>query len=462
MKKARLMVVDDDKNTRKLIQDILKATGLYTVAQAASGEACLRKIAESPVDLVMLDMQMPGIDGLETLRRIKAKAPELPVIIMTAHGTVESAVDSMKGGSYDFLTKPFPAERLKVTVHNALEASELQSEVHSLRSAIQSKYDFTNIIGQSGVMQELFGALEKIVKSEVTVLIQGESGTGKELFARAIHQHSPERKNRPFVAVNCTALPESLLESELFGHEKGAFTGAASKRIGKFELADGGTIFLDEIGDMSLSTQAKILRVLQEREFERVGGNALVKVNIRFISATNKNLVEEVAAGRFREDLFYRLSVFPIKLPPLRDRVADIALLAAHFLKRYGDREGKRFEGLTQDAARALTGYHWPGNVRELENVIERAVVISSGRQIILDDLSPYVRSGQLSTKFTPAELDVDQETLPQWIEKLELDILKRTLLEFEGNISQTARKLGIGRATVYRKAKKHNLPISR
>lgn len=462
MNKTRLMVVDDDRNTRRLIQDILKTTGLYTVIQAASGEACLRKMVESPVDLVMLDMQMPGMDGLETLRRIKAMAPELPVIIMTAHGTVEAAVESMKGGSYDFLTKPFPAERLKVTVHNALEASELQSEIVSLRSAIQSKYAFENIIGQSGVMQELFAALEKIVKSEVTVLIQGESGTGKELFARAIHQHSPKRKDQPFVAVNCTALPESLLESELFGHEKGAFTGAASKRIGKFELADNGTIFLDEIGDMSLSTQAKILRVLQEREFERVGGNRLVKVNVRFISATNKNLEEEVAAGRFREDLFYRLSVFPIKLPPLRERAADIIQLATHFLTRYGQREQKTFDGLTPDAARALTGYHWPGNVRELENVIERAVVLASGTQIRLDDLSPHIRSAQLDAKFTPSVLNPEHETLPQWIEKMEIEILHRTLLEFEGNISQTARKLGIGRATVYRKAKKFHLPISR
>ena len=294
------------------------------------------------------------------------------------------------------------------------------------------------------------------------MLIQGESGTGKELFARAIHQRSPSRQNRPFVAVNCTALPEALLESELFGHEKGAFTGAASKRIGKFELADGGTVFLDEIGDMSLATQAKILRVLQEREFERVGGNSLVKVNIRLISATNKNLEQEVQAGRFREDLFYRLSVFPLRLPPLRERKADIPLLADYFLQRYGTREKKALDGITPEALKALMGYHWPGNVRELENAIERAVVLAGENRLVLDDLPLHLRSLALPQDLKDLDLDVSDETLPQWIEKIEVEILRRTLLEFEGNVTQTAKKLGIGRATVYRKAYKHNLPITR
>ncbi len=456
MQKKKIMVVDDDKNTRRLIEDVLNKTLQYSVVQISNGEACLKKLEEEDVDLVLLDLQMPGIDGLETLKLIREKQKQLPVVIMTAHGTIEKAVATMKMGSYDFLTKPFASERLKVTVKNALEASALETEVLTLRSELKERYCFENIVGQSGVMQEVFRAVEKIVDSDVTVLIQGESGTGKELIARAIHNHSSNRKSRPFVAVNCTALPESLLESELFGHEKGAFTGAISRRVGKFEQADGGTVFLDEIGEMSLSTQAKILRVLQEREFERVGGNELVRVNIRLISATNKKLDEEVHKGTFREDLFYRVSVFPIKLPPLRDRKEDIPLLCAHFFRRYGDREKKEITGITPEAIKVLMGYHWPGNVRELENAIERAVVIANTLDITIEDLPPHI------VTIGKDEM-VDQDgTLPQWIEKLEVEVLRKTLLEFEGNITQAARKLGIGRATIYRKAKKHNLLISR
>jgi len=448
------MVVDDDKNTRRLIEDILTKTNQYEIVQASNGESCLRKLDEDGVDLVLIDLQMPGIDGIETMKRIKEKYSYLPVVIMTAHGTIERAVDSMKLGSYDFLTKPFPGDRLKVTVKNALEASALETEVKSLRSELKERYQLENIIGQSGVMQEVFRAVEKVVDSDVTVLIQGESGTGKELIARGIHNHCQARRSKPFVAVNCTALPESLLESELFGHEKGAFTGAASRRIGKFEMADGGTVFLDEIGDMSLSTQSKILRVLQEREFERLGGNSLVKVNSRLISATNKNLEEEVWEGRFREDLFYRISVFPIKLPPLRERKEDIPLLAAYFCKRYSEREKKRINGIQSEALKVLMGYHWPGNIRELENAIERSVVITSSTEVSVEDLPPHVVAIGKEGIAEPAE------TLPQWIEKLEVEVLRKTLLEFEGNVTHAAKKLGIGRATIYRKAKKYNLPI--
>ncbi len=456
MQSKRIMVVDDDKHIRKLIHDNLVRNKDYSVIEATNGEACLRKLDEEEIDLIMLDLQMPGINGMETLRQIKAKLPRLPVIIMTAHGTIEKAVSSMKLGSYDFLTKPFPGERLRVTVKNALEASALESELQSLRSELKDRYAFGNIVGQSGAMQDVFRAVEKIVDSDVTVLIQGESGTGKELFARAIHNKCKARCSKPFVAVNCTALPESLLESELFGHERGAFTGASNRRIGKFEQADGGSVFLDEIGDMSLATQAKILRVLQEREFERVGGNDLVKVNIRLISATNKNLEEEVHRGAFREDLYYRISVFPIRLPALRDRKGDILPLVMHFIDRYAKRENKQVTGVQREALNVLTGYHWPGNVRELENAVERAVVITGSHDIILDDLPPHIvaigREG----------LTDPEETLPRWIEKLEVEVLRKTLLEFEGNVTQTAKKLGIGRATIYRKAKKYHLPITR
>jgi two-component system, NtrC family, response regulator AtoC len=454
--RKRVLVVDDDAHIRQLVDQILKRTKLYDVTAVSNGEACLARLAETQADLVLLDYQMPGIDGMETLQAIRGSHPGLPVVIMTAHGTIERAVDFMKLGAYDFLTKPFPAERLKVTVMNAIQASRLETELQSLRSELHERYHFDSIIGQSGVMQEAFRSASRVVNSEVTVLLSGESGTGKELFARAIHHHSTTRSPGRFVPVNCTALPESLLESELFGHEKGAFTGAASRRIGKFELANGGTIFLDEIGEMSQAIQAKILRVLQEREFERLGGNELVKVDIRLISATNKNLEEEVRKGRFREDLFYRISVFPIHLPPLRERREDIPLLAEFFLKRYTEREGKSIQGFGPETLRVLLGYHWPGNVRELENVVERAVVISHGPWIVLDDLPTHI------VAIGRDMLTAPEGRLPAQIDRIEEEMLRKALLECEGNVSRAAKRLGIGRATIYRKAKKFGLPISK
>ena len=449
-----ILIVDDDKNICKMIEASLRKERKYDIKTALSGEACLKMIREEIPDLVLMDIQMPGIDGIETLNRIKQEDPRIPVVMMTAHGTIERAVKSMKLGAYDFLTKPFARDRLVVTVNNALLNSSLKKEVAELRSELKNKYEFENIIGQSGAMQDVFRALEKVINSNVTVLITGESGTGKELIARAIHYHSKTRANKPFVAVNCSALPESLLESELFGHEKGAFTGASGRRLGKFEQANGGTIFLDEIGLMTPATQSKILRILQEREFERVGGNELIKVDVRVISATNKDLEEEMKKGNFREDLFYRISVFPIKLPPLRERKEDIPLLAAFFLKRYSEQEGKEIEGITPDALDLLMAYNWPGNVRELENAIERAVVLASGPEITAKDLPSAVRS--LGEK----RIFETDNTLASWIEKLEEEALRQALLECEGNISQTAKKLGIGRATIYRKAKKYGLPM--
>ncbi|HNY89916.1 MAG TPA: sigma-54 dependent transcriptional regulator [bacterium] len=452
--KANILIVDDDKNICKMIEASLRKEKRYEIETALSGEACLRLIKENPPDLVLLDIQMPGIDGIETLHRIREENPYIPVIMMTAHGTIERAVSSMKAGAYDFLTKPFARDRLLVTVNNALMNSSLRREVDELRSELKSKYAFANIIGQSGVMQDVFRAVEKVFNSNVTVLIQGESGTGKELIARAIHYHSTMRAGKPFVAVNCSALPESLLESELFGHEKGSFTGAVGRRIGKFEQANGGTIFLDEIGLMTPATQSKLLRVLQEREFERVGGNELVKVDVRIISATNKDLEDEMKKGEFREDLYYRISVFPIKLPPLRERREDIPLLAGHFLQKYAKQEGKSIEGITPDALDLMMAYHWPGNVRELENAMERAMVLASGPEIGAKDLPAAVRS--LGEK----RIYESDNTLASWIEKLEEEALRQALLECEGNISQTAKKLGIGRATIYRKAKKYGLPM--
>lgn len=452
--KYSILVVDDDKNIGKMIEIHLRRAKEYRVITATSGEACLKIIQEEIPDLILLDIQMPGIDGIETLKRIRDYDPRIPVVMMSAHGTIEKAVQSMKLGAYDFITKPFASDRLLVTVKNTLMTSSLQREIAELRSELKGKYNFANIVGQSGKMQEVFRSIEKIIDSNVTVLIQGESGTGKELIARAIHYHSKTRSNKPFVAVNCSALPESLLESELFGHEKGAFTGASGRRIGKFEVANGGTIFLDEIGLMSQITQAKLLRVLQEREFERVGGNELVKVDVRVISATNVDLEEAVKNGTFREDLYYRISVFPIRLPPLRERKEDIPLLAAHFLEKYSKQEGKGIEGIAPDALELLMAYNWPGNVRELENAIERATLLATTSEISPKDLPNSVRS------IGEKKIYEKDATLSSWIEKLEEDALRQALLECEGNISKTAKKLGIGRATIYRKAKKYGLPM--
>ena len=449
-----ILVVDDDKNICKMIEINLRKEKEYDVEVANSGEACLKIIREQVPDLIMLDIQMPGIDGIETLKRIRDEEPLIPVVMMSAHGTIEKAVQSMKLGAYDFITKPFASDRLLVTVRNALTTSSLKQEIDSLRSQLRSKYQFRNIIGQSGKMQEVFRALEKVVNSNVTVLIQGESGTGKELIARAIHYHNTVRSTKQFVAVNCSALPESLLESEFFGHEKGSFTGATGRRVGKFEIANNGSIFLDEIGLMTQATQAKVLRILQEREFERVGGNEMVKVDVRVISATNKDLEEAIKTGEFREDLYYRISVFPIKLPALRERKEDIPLLAAHFLEKYSKQENKEIEGVAPDALELLMAYNWPGNVRELENCIERAVVLASTREISPKDLPNSVRA------IGEKKIYESDNTLSSWIEKLEEDALRNALLENGGNISQTAKKLGIGRATIYRKAKKYGLPM--
>ena len=453
--KSNILIVDDDKNICKMIEIHLRKEKSYDVRSTTNGEACLKIIREEDIpDLVLLDIQMPGIDGIETLKRIREKDPLIPVVIMSAHGTIEKAVQSMRLGAYDFITKPFASDRLLVTVNNTLLNSSLKREVDHLKRELKDRYEFQNIIGQSGVMQEVFRSIEKVIDSNVTVLIQGDSGTGKELIAKAIHYHSTQRSSNPFVAVNCSALPESLLESELFGHEKGSFTGAVGRRIGKFEQANGGTIFLDEIGDMPASMQAKMLRVLQEKEFERVGGNELVKVDTRVISATNKDLEQAVKDGRFREDLFYRISVFPIRMPPLRERKEDIPFLAAHFVNKYAVQEGKEIDEIGPDALDLLMKHDWPGNVRELENAIERAIVLATPPEITVNDLPVSVQA------IAEKRIFETDNKLSNWIEQLEKDALQQALLECEGNISQTAKKLGIGRATIYRKAKKYSLPM--
>ena len=439
-----ILVVDDDKNICKMIEINLRKEKSYEVLTATSGESCLRQIRENQVDLVLLDIQMPGIDGIETLKKIKEEDPRIQVVMMPAHGTIERAVLSMKLGAYDFLTKPFGTERLMVTVKNALMAGSLKREVEELRSELRGRYRFENIIGQSGAMQEVLRSIERVANSNVTVLISGESGTGKELVARAIHYNS-RRKNKPFVAVNCSALPESLLESELFGHEKGAFTGATQRRIGKFEQANGGTILLDEIGTMRLDLQIRLLRVLQERQVQRVGAQQVSELDVRIIAATNEDLKAKVAAGTFREDLFHRLNVFHLHLPALRERQEDVLLLASHFTELYAARYQKQNLKLSAAALRALETYDFPGNIRELENSIEKAVILSEASEISVEDLMLPQKEGNSSGA---------SETLPG----LEKEMIVKALQNGHGSIKRAAEELGVSYKTLQYRLKKHRI----
>ncbi|HDI78059.1 MAG TPA: sigma-54-dependent Fis family transcriptional regulator, partial [Desulfobacteraceae bacterium] len=395
-----ILVVDDEKNYLVVLETLLRSEG-YEVITADNAKDALEIVLESDVDLVLTDMKMPGISGMELLETIKRRKPDIPVIMMTAYGTIEMAVEAMKKNAYDYITKPFKNEELKRTIRKAIENYTLLKENRRLSRELRERYRFANIIGKSKPMLEIFSTIEKIASSRASVLITGESGTGKELIAKAIH-YSGSRKDGPFISVNCGALTETLLESELFGHERGAFTGAIAMKKGRFELADKGTLFLDEIGDMPASLQVKLLRVLQEMEFERVGGTRTIKVDVRIISASNKTMKEEVEEGRFREDLFYRLNVIHIHIPPLRERVEDIKLLVNYFIDKYSKEEGKEGLKISADAWKALYGYHWPGNVRELENVIERAVVLNSDGIIDLDDLP-------LEISKKDQELDIDR-----------------------------------------------------
>jgi DNA-binding NtrC family response regulator len=460
--KKNILVVDDDKNILRLIKAYLEKDE-YRISNATDGNECFDVIEREMPDVILLDLRIPGMDGIAVMERIKKFYPQIPIVMMSAHGTIESAVESMKIGAYDFVTKPFDSNRLKVSVRNALMLRSLSQELDRLRSELYQVHDFGSIIGRSGKMQEIYEVLEKIISSSnVTVLIMGESGTGKELVAREIHIRNPVRAQKPFVAVNCAALPESLLESELFGHEKGAFTGATERRLGKFEQANGGTIFLDEIGEMTAATQAKLIRVIQEREFTRIGGTENIHVDVRIVSATNRNLEEAVKNGTFREDLYYRLSVFPVVMPSLRDRKEDIPLLAAHFLEKLKKREKKTgLQSITQDALEVLLNYNWPGNVRELENAIERAVVLASGHEITLNDLPQAIRTLGLNKLQANREGYIDMSgTLDEIIERVEEKVMKKVFSDCDGNVSEVARRLNIGRATIYRKAEKYHLPI--
>ncbi len=458
MSHEEILVVDDEKNIRGSLEGILKDEG-YRVRGVASGEELLKQIAQTVPDLVILDVWLPGMDGLQALTDLKRLQPELPVIMISGHGTVETAVKATRLGAYDFIEKPLSLEKTVLAVRNALDRQRLELENRALRQTLEQRYE---IVGESPAIQGLRVQIQSAAPSHGRVLIRGESGTGKELIARAVHRQSL-RADRPFVEVNCAAIPEELIESELFGHEKGAFTGATTKRRGKFDLADGGTIFLDEVGDMSLKTQAKVLRVLEEQSFERVGGSETLTVDVRVIAASNKSLEEEIRKGTFREDLFYRLNVIPFEIPPLRGRKEDIPLLAVHFLRLFSQEYGKREKALSPEAMDLLLQHLWPGNVRELRNVIERMVIMVPQDTVRDFDVAPSLRARPAAVPEAPAEPGPEWDgTLREARERFEREYILRRLGETHWNITRTAERLGIERSNLHRKMKAFRIEVPR
>jgi len=432
--KGSILIVDDEANARSALAEILKEEG-YAVETAADGFKALGRVADFEPDIVLTDLKMPGMDGVELLRKLRERDRESAVVIMTAFGAVETAVSAMREGAADYLTKPLNTEELLVILERAMERRSLRRETQELRTQLTERYSFDNIVGNSPEMQQIFKSIAQVAPSRATVLLAGESGTGKELVAAAIHHRSP-RHAAPFVKLHCAALAETLLESELFGHEKGSYTGAERKREGRFEQADGGTLFLDEIGEISPATQVKLLRVLQEREFERVGGNQTVQVDVRVVAATNRNLKQMVNEGKFREDLYYRLNVINITLPALRKRPSDVTALAMHFLKRFSKENGKSLTRIADGALTQLRHHAWPGNVRELENVIERAVVLADG---------PSIEAHHLPTEIAAATKNGDVPIIPgSSLAALERYAILQTLEAEGGSTSRAADVLGI------------------
>ncbi|MEJ2038289.1 MAG: sigma-54 dependent transcriptional regulator [Desulfosarcinaceae bacterium] len=452
---ARLLIVDDDPGHLSTLKTITRSWG-YAVETADDGENAVNLVQSDPVDLVLMDVRMVRMSGIQALEQIKAYNPAIPVIIMTAYSSVDSAVEALKTGAYDYLIKPLDFDVLKLTIERACEHAGLKAENKLLRARLNSGLDTADIIGKSRSMKALMEMLAMVAPSEATVLITGESGTGKELVARSLHLNS-SRKNHPLVVVNCAAITETLLESELFGHEKGAFTGADKRREGRFMQADRGTIFLDEIGETSPVMQAKLLRVLQHKEVQRVGGEEVVPVDVRIVAATNRDLQAEVAAGRFREDLFYRLNVMALNVPPLRERRDDIPLLADHFLHKYAEKNRKSVKGFAPLAMDMLLRHDWPGNVRELENAIERAVILLTGEHITEKQLPLQIVEnypGQDSaTDFPPPAMDGTRS-----LEDIEKQAILATLEATQGNKSETARRLGITRKTLHKKLKSYDI----
>ncbi len=453
--KAKILVVDDEPSQRKMLKANLTLEG-YEVHEADDGTTAIARVSDEFFDLILMDNRMTHMDGIEALTEIKKISPGIPVIIITAYASVETAVEALHKGAHDYFTKPLDVEELKIKVRQSLEYWRLKEDNILQRRRIENLFDASRIIGRSPRMKECLERVAMVAPTEATVLILGESGTGKELIANALHQGS-NRSEARFIKVNCAALPETLLESELFGHEKGAFTGAVARKPGRFELADCGTIFLDEIGELSQSTQAKLLRVLQEREFEPLGSTKTVKVDIRIITATNRNLAEDVKKGEFREDLFYRLNVVPIELPGLRERKEDIPLLIEHFLKIYNDKNGRNVLGFHPRAIDAMMRYSWPGNIRELENVVERAVILTRDEYVTFSELPEPIRE---ATGDPQSEKVFDGIRPGMTIREMERELIIRTLEENDGNRTHSSRILGITRRTLQHKLKEYEIEM--
>lgn len=450
-----ILIVDDEKNYLLVLEALLGPQG-YEIITVNNAHDALRSVREADLDLVITDVKMPGMNGMELLEESKKIKPELPVIIMTAYGSIEMAVEAMKKNAYDYITKPFQNEQLKLTVKKGLDNYRLIKQNKLLSQALSDRFRYGNMVGKSKPILKIYDIIEKVAQSKASVLITGPSGTGKELIAKAIH-YGGSRRDRPFVSINCGALTETLLESELFGHERGAFTGAVALKKGRFELADSGTLFLDEVGNMPPPLQVKLLRVLQEMEFERVGGTRTIKVDVRVLSASNRDIKDDVAEGIFREDLFYRLNVIQIEVPPLRERVDDIPLLVKHFIEKYVSDEDKARIELSPEVWKAFYAYSWPGNVRELENVIERAVVLSSGEMITMEDLPDYLLEKKEEeidlNKIVPLNL-----ALRDALEQLEEKLVIRALRYSDNVQSQAAEMLGISRRMMHYKIKKYGI----
>jgi len=455
MKRANILIVDDDRGHLTSLRTVIRSWG-YEVTTVEDGRDAVAAVKDSPVDLILMDVRMTTMSGIEALAHIKRYNPSIPIIIMTAYSSVESAVEALKGGAYDYLIKPFDFDVLKLSIERACEHAGLKAENQDLRARLQEDFDRPDIIGKSASMKALMDMLAMVAPSEATVLITGESGTGKELIARSLH-HNSARKDHPLVTVNCAALTESLLESELFGHEKGAFTGADRRREGRFMQADGGTVFLDEVGETSARMQAKLLRVLQEKEIQRVGSEAVLQVDVRVVAATNRDLEEDVQAGRFREDILYRLNVMHLNVPPLRGRQEDIPLLAQHFLEKYARRNRKTVKGFAPLAMDMLLKYDWPGNVRELENAIERAVILLSGDHVTEKQLPLRImREHPGHEPAADAAMPATDGT--RTLEEMEKEAIVATLDAADGNKSEAARRLGISRKTLHNKLKAYGL----
>jgi DNA-binding NtrC family response regulator len=446
---AHILIIDDEESVRDSMSQVLGKEG-YKVREAVEGKMGLSLFSSENFQVVFLDLKLPGIKGMDVLSQIKEVSPETPVVIITGYASIESAVEAMKRGAFDYMPKPFTPEELRVVTRRALERRKLLCENIYLRQELEARAEFDMVVGKSKAMRQVLDIVRRVSPTESTVLITGESGTGKELIAREIHRHSL-RHDAPFVVVDCGALVETLFESELFGHVKGSFTGAHETKHGRFEVADGGTIFFDEISNIGLNIQVKLLRVIQEREVNRIGSSRPIKVDVRILAATNESLADGVRKGKFREDLFYRLSVVPIHLPPLRERKEDIPFLVQHFLHKYNKKAKKNIESVSSRAIKALTEYDWPGNIRELENTIERAVVLSKGKDIELEDLMYH---GISASSAIMGSVDGKYKTL----EEMEKEYVKAVLKTQHGNKSRAAGVLGIDRKTLWAKIKKYKI----